>query len=73
MRDRSRDNGKTDPQRTHDADRRDRTVTRRRALELGSGRRGSARNAEARVRPQFVGRPSSLRPGAFTPGMESRE
>ena len=37
MRDRSRDNEKTDPQRTHDPDRGDRTVTRRRALELGAG------------------------------------
>lgn len=37
MRDRSRDNEKTDPQRTHDTNRGDRPVTRRRALELGAG------------------------------------
>ena len=37
MRDRSRDNEKTDPQRTHDPNRGDRPVTRRRALELGAG------------------------------------
>ena len=37
MRDRSRDNEKTVPQRTHDPNRGDRPVTRRRALELGAG------------------------------------
>lgn len=37
MRDRSRDDEMTDPQRAHDADRGDRAVTRRRALGLGAG------------------------------------